>query len=414
METVKVVSQNDDATVLLVLGTPFGSKANQDLTGEHFYEGTYFPDSVVKVKPALYEHLLNAASNPMMPEDPTQQVLGKATLVNQDEWGRWFEIEIKRSVAYHDFVVELAKMGILGASSQCFPNGKRLSDDPEAPGRIDVWIESEISLTPTPASPDTIGKVYELAKSLDLGHVASALEERMGQLKKQAPAEPSADETQEAQEEQEEQAEETKSAVEVVQEDTRSDSEKIEELAGEILGTSAPQEEVETSEAEEEENAVPEEPVAEAKSADADNDEVVEVDLNETISALNAKVDALTAASAEIQAQVKLVYDIWINIWGDDWGSEGEESPRAALEELLGMKGMSERIDRIEEASQATQKGMLALMLMAKGAPAGFPVAISGKEAEKSAPEAEVQESIPAPKSVSHYSSAIPAHAPGS
>lgn len=165
METVKVLKETEDATIYRVLVTPFGSPERKDLHGEFFHAETDFGDNIgVNVKYAMYEHLMNAKANPHMPSD--KQIIGKATFAEVDEWGRWFDFEVKRALEYHDYIRQLVDLGLMGASSQAYSGGKSL--DASVPGKINRWIESEVSMTPTPASPDTIGKIHELAKSFNL------------------------------------------------------------------------------------------------------------------------------------------------------------------------------------------------------------------------------------------------------
>lgn len=165
MQTVKVLKETEDATIYRVLTTPFGSPDRKDLHKEFFHQDTDFGDEYgVYVKFAMYEHLMNAQTNPHMPSG--KQIIGKATFAAVDEWGRWFDFEVKRSLEYHDYIRDLVDMGLMGASSQAYPGGKTL--DPTILGKIDRWIESEVSMTPTPSNPDTIGQIEELVKTYGL------------------------------------------------------------------------------------------------------------------------------------------------------------------------------------------------------------------------------------------------------
>jgi len=163
MQRISKVSQTDELTTLRVLVTPFGDAKNLDLHGEYFDANTDFGDGeVYPIKTAFYEHGFNAQSNPHMKAD--RQIVGQAKFVEQDEWGRWYEFELKRSLEYHDYVMKMVDMGIMGASSGCFPGMKRV--DEENPAYIKMWYEAEPSLTPTPAHSGTIGNVEETAKYL--------------------------------------------------------------------------------------------------------------------------------------------------------------------------------------------------------------------------------------------------------
>lgn len=160
----EVLKQTGDATTLRVLVTSNGSPERKDLHGEFFHPDTNFGDvgiDGVVVKMGCYEHLMNNINNPYMPKE--KQFLGGATLAKTDDWGRWYDFEIKRSLEYHDFLVALVEKGIMGASTQCLPNGKSMN--PLVEGQIDMWLESEVSLTPTPADPKTLGQIIQVAKS---------------------------------------------------------------------------------------------------------------------------------------------------------------------------------------------------------------------------------------------------------
>lgn len=159
----KVVEQTDDATTLRVLVTTIGSEDQKDLGEEFFHEGTYFGTDIVKTHYGTYGHGLNHERNPHA--DQKNLFLGPATFVEQDDAGRWFDFEIKRSNAYHDYILQLNEKGLLGASTQCLPGTKQIDADT---GRIDTWIESEVAVLVDPMDPKTIGKAMTIAKGLEL------------------------------------------------------------------------------------------------------------------------------------------------------------------------------------------------------------------------------------------------------
>ena len=159
---VKVLEQTDEFTKVGVLPTPFGSPHKKDLHGHYFDSDTYFGDDIVSTKFGLYEHFMNDLANPAMAKmGKQQQILGPAKHVKTDDAGRWFEIEVARSLEYHDVLIDLIQKGLMGASTQAFMNSVEIAND----GHILSWIENEVSLTPTPANKETIGKVYEVVKS---------------------------------------------------------------------------------------------------------------------------------------------------------------------------------------------------------------------------------------------------------
>ena len=158
-----IVKQNDESTTLRVLVTTIGSADRKDLGGEWFHKDTNFGDDFVQTRFGTYGHGLNHERNPFA--DQKDLFLGPATLVEQDEAGRWFDFEIKRANQYHDFVLQLNTKGILGASSQCLPGSKSMDEDT---GRIDTWMESEVAILVDPMDFKTIGQAIVIAKSLDL------------------------------------------------------------------------------------------------------------------------------------------------------------------------------------------------------------------------------------------------------
>lgn len=164
MSIIKSIEDTETATKLRVLLVPFGSPTKKDFHGEFFDKETYFGlDLGVKDFYAMYDHHFNDVSNP---NASPNQIIGKTSYVETDVEGLWYDFEVLKSHAYHDGIVRLAKEGYLGASSGTYPGGKSL--DPHVKGRISRWIIGEGSLTVTPAEPDTIGKVYELQKSMPL------------------------------------------------------------------------------------------------------------------------------------------------------------------------------------------------------------------------------------------------------
>lgn len=162
-ERIKVLSTGEETTKLRVLITAFGSPERKDLHGEFFHAGTDFGDNLGIPVKAFYEHGMNDLTNPFMPNN--RQVIGTAKFVEADEVGRWYEVELMRSHAYHDAILKLIDEGVMGASTQCYPNQRSA---PSESGQIDRWLESEVSITPTPADYATIGKAVRIAKSFDL------------------------------------------------------------------------------------------------------------------------------------------------------------------------------------------------------------------------------------------------------
>ena len=167
--TTKALEETAGLAIWDVLVTSWGGDAakaingitwERDLGGDYFYpDYTDFGDSAVQTLKGFYEHSTNSLVNPMMPEN--QQLLGKATLVKTDDWGRWWQFEIDRTLPYYEYLESLKSLGLLGASTQAYFGGVTREED----GRLKRWWESEVSLTPTPLDPSTLTQVYDAAKS---------------------------------------------------------------------------------------------------------------------------------------------------------------------------------------------------------------------------------------------------------
>lgn len=153
-------------TVIRVSPTPFGSPSRKDLQGQFFISptkddsGTIFGDEIwlskgmPVIKPGLYEHGINEFNNPEFEKfGKMANLLGPAQLVKvEGDPTRWFDIEVRRSLQYHDWLMDLIDLKVMGASTQAFRNNVEVRDD----GGILYWLESEIGPTVSPANPDSI------------------------------------------------------------------------------------------------------------------------------------------------------------------------------------------------------------------------------------------------------------------
>jgi HK97 family phage major capsid protein len=136
----------DEAVTVAGYGVLFGGA---DLEGESFSPATDFMLDLAPVKLVLYDHGLRSVNH----------VIGKTISVEPDEQGLWVEAELDRNKAYVDMVVQLVEKGALGWSSGSVGHLTRRSGK-----SITQWPIVELSLTPTPAEPRTLG--VELIKSL--------------------------------------------------------------------------------------------------------------------------------------------------------------------------------------------------------------------------------------------------------
>ena len=143
---VKLIALNDDTAIVGGWGVIFGGK---DLYGETFTKSTDFMLDLVPNKPVLYDHSLGEVKH----------IIGKAIKVEPRDAGLWVEAELKRNEEYVSQVLELVQKGALGWSSGSVSHLVRMDGS-----QIKAWPLIEMSLTPTPAEPRTLG--VEVIKTL--------------------------------------------------------------------------------------------------------------------------------------------------------------------------------------------------------------------------------------------------------
>jgi HK97 family phage major capsid protein len=141
-----IKSLTDDTATVAGYGVIYGGA---DLEGESFSPQTDFMLDLAPTKLVLYDHSLGEVKH----------VIGKTSLVEPDEFGLWIEAELDRHKSYVDMVLQLVERGALGWSSGSVGHLTRRNGK-----SITQWPIVELSLTPTPAEPRTLG--VELIKSL--------------------------------------------------------------------------------------------------------------------------------------------------------------------------------------------------------------------------------------------------------
>lgn len=161
---MKILGETDQYTRIKVMVSAYGSPSRKDLGGDWFDKNTDFGDKYVKTVKAYYDH--GISDNPYM--SPEDQLIGRATFVEDDDLGRWYEFEIDKHNRYHDAIVRLVRKGVMGASTQAYPAGVKRLDN----GYVSMWHESEVSLTLTPMNTDTIGT--PVLKGLPVAKLANA------------------------------------------------------------------------------------------------------------------------------------------------------------------------------------------------------------------------------------------------
>jgi hypothetical protein len=137
------------------LAFPFGS---YDTDGEKFTKTTdlcadWFPDG----RPLLYNHGLDKAHRGIK--------VGQQTDYEERESGIWAQSQLAANAKYRKRIDELIEKGALGYSSGAYAH---LATKNSA-GEITRWPWVELSLTPFPAHPETLGVHYiKSADFLDL------------------------------------------------------------------------------------------------------------------------------------------------------------------------------------------------------------------------------------------------------
>ena len=149
LHALKILSETDDKVTIGGLAVVYGG---QDLQGDTFDSQTdYMTEHSSDRMPVLFDHALGEVKN----------TLGVVTKVEERDAGLWFEAQIDRAKAYAAEVLELIKQGKLGYSTGSVAHlVQRLE------GHIKRWPIYELSLTPQPAEPRTLG--VDFLKTLGL------------------------------------------------------------------------------------------------------------------------------------------------------------------------------------------------------------------------------------------------------
>jgi len=138
---VQVKAITDDHFTIAGYGVVYGGR---DLEGDTFAVDTDYMLDTVPEPVVLFDHAQEIKS-----------VLGRVTKISQKEAGLWMEAQIRRATDYAEQVLELVKNGKLGYSTGSVAHlVERLK------GNIKRWPIYELSLTPTPAEPRTLGVEY--------------------------------------------------------------------------------------------------------------------------------------------------------------------------------------------------------------------------------------------------------------
>lgn len=137
-----VLAETDTHFTVGGYGVVFGGK---DLEGETFSKDTdFWLDRLTRTPPVLYQHGRD--------EKVRTVPLGQGAIDDPDDIGLWVEAQIELAGKYAEAIRELVGKGLLGWSSGTAGHLAQ-RDGP----RIKSWPIVEMSLTPTPAEPRTLG-----------------------------------------------------------------------------------------------------------------------------------------------------------------------------------------------------------------------------------------------------------------
>lgn len=130
---------------------------NVDLYGTKFTKTTDFWEHATSpTPPLLYDH----GGDPKL----GLSMIGQVTQKKTDEVGIWFEAQLERANQYAEAIAEMIRSGKMGVSTGTSPHMMAMDGN-----IIRSWAIIEVSLTPTPAEPDTIEHLSQrkFAQALD-------------------------------------------------------------------------------------------------------------------------------------------------------------------------------------------------------------------------------------------------------
>jgi HK97 family phage prohead protease len=148
LSALKITSDNGSSFMVAGYAVVFGG---QDVVGDSFTAKTdFWFDRLTHTPPVLYQHGKD--------ELIKRAVVGRVVAKRIDDVGLWIEAQITASKQYADAIRELVAKGVLGWSSGSVPHLiQRTKSATPGVAEITSWPIVEISLTPTPAEPRTIG-----------------------------------------------------------------------------------------------------------------------------------------------------------------------------------------------------------------------------------------------------------------
>ena len=140
---VSIKSEDDTTFTIQGYGVVFGGR---DLQGNHFSDKTdFWLNATSPNPPVLYQHW-------MFDDDTKGVVMGRVTDRTKDALGLWFEAQLEQASEYAAMIKELIEEGVLGFSTGSAPHVVEYVGN-----AVKTWPIFELSLTPTPMEPRTIG-----------------------------------------------------------------------------------------------------------------------------------------------------------------------------------------------------------------------------------------------------------------
>lgn len=131
-------------------GVVFTGPDAPDLEGDYFTADTDLWLEHYPAVPVIYEHGFDG--------EMEKRVIGVGRPVRQDEFGVWYEAQLRQRDRYEEAVLEMVRAGKLGYSTGSVPHLVDQAPD----GRVLSWPVIELTLTKTPAAGPYLTSVSEV------------------------------------------------------------------------------------------------------------------------------------------------------------------------------------------------------------------------------------------------------------
>lgn len=140
MNALTIKDLTEDTITIGGYGVVFGG---HDLEGDTFTKETDFMFDYAPKKVGLWAH---------NKDNTLKGKIGEVTNYYVDDVGVWFDMQLQRSTKYIGAIKRLVEQGVLGYSTGAFPQLIK-----REAGVIKSWPILEVSVTPNPAEPRTLG-----------------------------------------------------------------------------------------------------------------------------------------------------------------------------------------------------------------------------------------------------------------